>query len=288
VLGFVLRSSAFLLLCAPHVGCGDDDKGVADAGGGSGSDGGGSDLFTYHGTLVSIFATDPSGAVGIPHLLEQLDNDTGAPLVPPVTTMSAAVTGVITFTGPKGKHLTYVHGTGVGNDSTVDTVIANADPSDIDDPLIRISTKGLSGVAEGSADYKAMPDRAGLTGAVYWLLDHKRRGTVGCAKVYIDGATGPDLDQAQRYNAPSGLPVPLTAQSETAAGGVFYFGNAKEGKHTLKVSLDDGKTFPGGETTVFIPFSNSEAMSDQKGVLVQMALYIEAPTNPTLSTCAAK
>jgi len=288
VLQFVLRSSAVLLLCAPVVGCGDDDSTPTDAGTKPGADGAVSDTYTYRGTLVSIFATDPSGAIAVPHLIEQLDNDTGKPLVPPVTTMSAAGTGAIVFTGPRGKHITYVHGTGTGNESTVDTVLVNADPSDIDDPLIRISSAGLSGVASGSAGFTAKPDRAGLTGAVYWLKDHKRAGTIGCAKIYIDGATGPDLEQDQRYNAPSGLPVPLDQQSQTAAGGVFYFANAKEGKHTIKVSLDDGKTFVGEETSLFIPFSNAEAMSDYKGVLVQMAYYVEAPTNPTPKDCPFK
>jgi len=289
VLGFVVRSSAVLLLCAPYVGCGDDDNNnVADAGGSTGGDGGGGggETFTFRGTLVPVLATDTTAPIANPHLIELLSPTTGLPLVPPITSMSAPVTGAIDITGPKGRLLTYVHGAGTGENSTVDTVL-DGDASKYTDPLVRISSKGLAGLAQGSGDYTPMPDRASMFGAIYWVQNGARKGTVACAKVYIDGATAPDLDQSQRYTAASGLPVPLAMQSETGAGGVFYFGNAKVGAHTLKVSLDDGKTMT-TETPVYIPFPNSAAKSEQKSVSVQMAIYMEANSNPTLPTCMPK
>jgi hypothetical protein len=279
-----LSSSSLLLLGSLVFGCGDDSGGATDAGSQPSSDGAVADLATYNGTLVPILAVDTSAPVAVPHFIELLDNQTGLPLVPPVTTMSVAGTGAITITGPRGEHIMYVHGTGTGSDGTTDTVLLNADV-EIRDPLIRISTAGLGPVAMGTGGFTELPDRAALTGAVYWLVGKNRMGTIGCAKVYLDGATGPDLDQGQLYNDPSGLPVPLSKQTQTVRSGVFYFANIKPGTHTLKVSLDDGKSFVGTETKFFIPFPRSQAKSDTKSVLAQIALYVEGATNPTPAGC---
>ncbi|MEY4513424.1 MAG: hypothetical protein RLZZ450_5546, partial [Pseudomonadota bacterium] len=189
------------------------------------------------------------------------------------------------LTGPRGQHIMYVHGTGTGSDGTTDTVLLNADV-DIHDPLIRISTAGLGPLAGQTGGFTDRPDRAALTGAVYWLVDNKRMGTIGCAKVYLDGLTGPDADSEQRYTGSSGLPVTLDMQSQTLKTGVFYFANIKPGAHTMKVSLDDGKTFIGEETKFYIPFARTEAKSDTKTVLAQLAFYVKGPSNPTPSTCA--
>jgi len=286
LLGYTLRSSSLLLLGALSFGCGDDDKATTDAGTNPGGGEGGTPAatVTYRGTLVPILAVDTSAPIAVPHLIELLDNDTGKPLSPAVSTMTVAGTGAITLIGPPGPHLMYVHGTGTGGESTVDTILANADV-ELYDPLVRISNEGLAGIAGGSGDFKDMPDRAALTGAVYWTPNKKRSGTVGCAKIYIDNQTGPDVDQGQRYTAASGLPVPIAAQSQTGTSGVFYFANVKTGMHTFKVSLDDGKTFIGNEHKVFVPFSNAEAKSEYKAVLIQMAFDIDAPANPTLASC---
>lgn len=280
------RASAVgaLLLGALALGCGDDD-GSKDAGTSPGGDGSvQTDLRTYNGTLVPILAVDTSAPVAVPHFIELLDNTTGQPLVPPVSTMTVAGTGAISITGPKGQHIMYVHGTGTGSDGTTDTVLLNADV-DIHDPLIRISTAGLGPLAGQTGGFTDRPDRAALTGAVYWLVDNKRMGTIGCAKVYIDGLTAPDADSDQRYTGPSGLPVPLAMQSQTLRTGVFYFANIKPGSHTMKVSLDDGKTFIGEETKFYIPFVRSQAKSDTKTVLAQLAYYVKGSANPTPKEC---
>lgn len=280
-----ISTSGVLLLGALALGCGDDDEGSKDAGTPSGGDGSvQQELVTYKGTLVGILAVDNSAPIATPHLIELLDNTTGQPLVPPVSTMTGPGTGAISLTGPKGDHIMYVHGTGTGSDGTTDTVLLNANV-DIHDPLIRISTAGLGPTANMTGGFTDRPDRAALTGAVYWLVDSKRMGTVGCAKVYLDGKTEADTDSDQRYTAASGLPVPLAAQSQTQRTGVFYFANVKPGAHTMKVSLDDGKTFIGEETKFYVPFARAQAKSDTKTVLAQVAFYVKGPANPTPASC---
>jgi hypothetical protein len=280
-----LSSSSLLLLGALALGCGDDAGGSKDAGTPPGGDGAvAQTLVTYNGTLVPILAVDTTAPVAVPHLIELLDNTTGQPLVPPVSTMSVAGTGAIALTGPRGQHIMYVHGTGTGSEGTTDTVLLNADV-DIHDPLIRISTAGLGPIAGQTGGFTEVPDRAALTGAVYWLVDNKRMGTIGCAKVYLDGLTAPDTDSGQLYTGASGLPVPLSMQSQTLKTGVFYFANIKPGAHTMKVSLDEGKTFIGEETKFYIPFPRSQAKSETKAVLAQLAFYVRGPSNPTPSTC---
>jgi len=298
----VLVPSVLLALSAISFACGEDaegDTGSTETGaqpstGGSGKPAAAGETYQYNGTLVSILATDESMRIGIPHLIELRNNDTGAPLVPPISTMSAAGTGAISFKTPKGVlNQFWVRGTGEGSDGTYDTVLVNA-TSERPDKLIRISTGGLIGLAEGSAGYVGKPDRASLGGSVYWSPDKLRKGTVGCAKVYLDDATGPDLAQDQRYNGASGLPAPISctepagtcvAQTETLSSGRFYFGNITKGTHTLKVSLDDGKTFIGEPTKFFVPYTRAEASSPTKNLIVQIALDMDYPANPTLPTC---
>ena len=231
--------------------------------------------------------------IGIPHLIELRNNDTGAPFNPPITTMSAPGTGAISYRSPKGvvKQL-WVHGTGTGAEATYDTVLVNA-TGETTDKLIRIASAGLVSIAEGSAGFKGRQDRAALAGGIYWTPNKTRMGTVGCAKVYLDGAPGPDVEQDQFYTGPSGLPVPRTcpepaggcvSAAQTLTGGRFYFGNIKTGTHTFKVSLDDGKTFV-GETKVFVPYTRAEASGESKNVLVQMAVDLDTPANPTPAGC---
>jgi len=284
-----------LILSALWFACGDDGGGEATKSATPDAVGGG-EFFVYNGTLVSILAVDETMRIGVPHLIELRNNETGAPFDPPITTMSAPETGAISYRSPKGivKQL-WVRGTGTGTDATYDTVLVNAS-SETSDKLIRIASSGLVSIAEGSAGFKGRSDRAALAGGIYWTPNKTRMDTVGCAKVYLDGATGPDVEQDQFYNAANGLPAPRTCPepaggcvpvSQTLSGGRFYFGNVKVGNHTLKVSLDDGKTFV-GETKIFVPYSRAEAASPSKNVLVQMAIDLDVPANPTPAGCTGK
>lgn len=285
--------SCALVSSALCLACGDDDGGKATDKSPVTAADGGVEYTVYNGTLVSILATDESMRIGIPHSIEVRNNETSAPFDPPITTTSAPGTGAISYMSPKGivKQL-WVRGTGTGPDATYDTVLVNAS-SETTDKLIRIASAGLVTIAEGSAGFKGRPERAALAGGIYWTLNKTRMGTVGCAKVYLDDATQPDTEQDQFYNGASGLPVPRTCPEpagscvslvQTLSGGRFYFGNIKVGRHTVKVSFDDGKTFV-GETKVFVPYSRAEASSETKNVLVQMAVDLEGPANPTPAGC---
>lgn len=286
ILAVALGATAFA------IGCGDEDGKAqssdpvttADSGAGVPTD----KPVVYNGTLVSILAIDATAPIPIPHQLVVLDNDTGLPVDPPITGMSAAGTGAIMLVYPRdGVYALHVKGQGDPSDSTAtyDTVIINARPTD-NEKLIRISSAGTASLAENSAGFKPSPERAALAGAVYWAPGGVRKGTIGCAKVYIDGATGPNLEFDQRYMASTGLPTTLDNRDKTPTSGRFFFGNLPKGSHTIKVSLDDGQTFIGpGEVKAFIPLSRAEASSPLKTLLVQMAFDVDVPTNPTPAGC---
>jgi hypothetical protein len=273
-------------------GCGsdgeDDTGSTADAGtGGGGSDAGGSAAkeTELNLTLVAITADDDSNPILTPHDVELYDAKTGEKLDPPVTGKTAT-SGKLKLTVPADDAFSlYVKGVGdpAVADSTYDTMVLNF-PVNGGDKLLRISGAGTKASAEGTAQFTASQDRAALSGAIYWAPGGVRKGSIGCAQIYIDGQTEADVDQAQRYQATSPLPVPLEKQSETSRRGQFYFGNLKTGNHTIKVSLDDGKTFI-HEESFFAPFTRDEAQSETKAILYQLGLYVDLPANPTPADC---
>lgn len=279
-------SGALLVLSAFAFGCGDDDGGgdtetpTGDAGsGGSGSK-------TYTSTLVPITADDTSAPILIPHVVKLLDGD-GKELVPPVSATTSSTDGKVTNTVPPTAKNIYVAGVGAvgGMQSTYDTMVVNHN-WDSGDVLLRISSASTLSLAEMTGGYKAADDRAALSGAIYWTTDGKqRKGVVGCAKVYLDGATAPDEDQVQRYIGDTPLPAPLANFPQTTkVRGQFYFGNIKPGKHTLKASIDDGKTFI-AEKEFTLPKTRAQAEGPTKSILYQIGLDSTAPANPTLASC---
>jgi len=302
---FALIPSALMVLGALAVGCGDDDddKGTAtpDAGsvldaslgdgGGGGTDAGGGGgtspgaLTPFSGTLVSILAVDTSAPIATPHVVEILNAATGKSYVPAITGMTTAVTGAFTINAPADPVMIWIKGTGTDATATYDTVIANGTRLS-GDKLLRISNAGTAMSANGTGGFVSNPDRAALTGSIYWSQGGARKGTIGCAKVYLDGKTSNDTDQDQLYNAASGLPTTYAMQQQTLKSGRFYVANATVGTHKLKVSLDDGKTFIGNEVTVNVPFARKDASSATKALLVQVGIDIEGAANPTLASCA--
>jgi len=293
--------SALLVLGAMSIGCGDDDDNKGNLDGGTlldasmngGGDGGTTPTGTvdYEGTLVGILAMNTSAPIAASHQVEVLNNDTGAPLNPPITTVSAPVTGKISLKLPAGKNMLLIKG--VGTD-TYDTVIVNADTK-TNDPLIRISNSGTLALAEGSGGFVSKPDRTPVTGSVYHAPGGVRMGTVGCAKIFLDGKTVNDTESDQRYNAASGLPgkfectaadVMCTPVQQTGSGGRFYIANMTPGRHTIKASIDNGATAI-AEASFFIPFTRSQATSTTKSVLVQIGLDVDRPANPTPAGCTA-
>jgi hypothetical protein len=293
---FALVPSALMVLGALAVGCGDDDgdgdgsnvdSGVGpliDAGGGGGGDGGSgpapAPLTDIMGTLVSILAVDTSAPIPTPHLVELL-NPEGKPYTPTISGMTAAGTGTITLKGPADPVSIWIHGAGA---ETYDTVIQGVRRNS-GDRLLRISSAGTLSLANQSGGFMNKPDRAALAGTIYWSQQGVRKGTIGCAKVFVDGKTANDTEQDQLYNAASGLPTTIDKQSQTLTGGRFYIANATVGTHKLKVSLDNGATFIGTETSVLVPFPRSAASSVTKAVLVQIGVDIEGDKNPTPAGC---
>lgn len=281
-------TSAIMLMGALAVGCGDDkdDKGDGDKNGDAGTGGGGVKEWT--GTLVAITADNADAPILTPHKVSLLNSDTGEPLDPPVETMTSSQNGQATLPIDREKNIAiYIEGVGPagGAMSSYDTVMLNINP-DSGDQLLRISSAGTLQIAEGSGGFQAKPDRAAVTGAVYFSPGKVRKGAIGCAKIYIDGHENPeDHDFDQRYMAASSpLPALLSAQDQTSRRGQFYIGNMTEGEHTIKVSLDDGETFI-VEQTFFVPFSREEAKSPTKSVLMQLGLDVDTATNPTPASC---
>ena len=100
----------------------------------------------------------------------------------------------------------------------------------------------------------------------------------------MDGATTLDEAAAQRYIGSGGLPTGSEFLSQTLRGsGRFYFGNLAKGQHTLRVSIDDGRSFI-ATATFFVPYSRAEATSESKEMLVQLDIDIEGP-DPTPTSC---
>ena len=297
-------TSAFVALsCATlgSVGCGEDEKdktgggGEEDAGGATGGDNtegnnegtGGDGTYDVSFTLVPILAVDDSAPITTPHKVVALNSVTGEDLDPAVTTTTESGTGKFTLKGLPEDTAVAIYVAGVGpvetTSSTYDTMLLNFNPK-AGDPLFRISSVGTYTLAASTGGFEAKDDRAALSGGIYWAPGGKRSGTVGCAKVCLDGKLpGDDVDV--RYIAASGLPTTPDKQDQTIRSGRFYVGNLTEGSHKIAASLDDCKTILGKEIEFFVPFSRAEAQSDLKAVLLQMGIDVDVKANPTSSTC---
>lgn len=288
---FALRSSGVLVLSALALACGGDDSSTptpaADASTGGGGDAGTGgtvgETVQYNATLVTILGTSVADKIDVSHKVEAVDNVTGASFSPPLTTMTGAGTGTISLKVPKKPFALKVTGVGTGPDSTYDAVIVNNYPQL--DPLVRISSSGTLTLAEGSGGFISAPDRAALGATIYWTPGGVRKGTVGCAKVQLDGSVTPDLTQDQRYNGKSGLPSTLDKQPQTLSSGRFYIANITKGTHKVKVTVDNGATFLGDENSISIPYTRSEASGETKAVIVETGIDIDTPTNPTPAGC---
>ena len=92
---------------------------------------------------------------------------------------------------------------------------------------------------------------------------------------------------AQRYNAANGIPTTLRRLDQTLANsGRFYFGNLAKGQHTLKVTLDGGKSFI-AERSLFIGRTREEAESPFKSLLYLVGIDVKGP-NPTPASCPSE
>jgi hypothetical protein len=126
-------------------------------------------------------------------------------------------------------------------------------------------------------------DAAGVSIGVYYVKDGKRLGIIGCVKGVLDDSADKTTAADLRYVSASGLPTPPNVQDKTESGrGAMLFGNMPTGTHTLKFTVDDGKTYF-GETTVHITKARSDAASAFKSILY--FLGIEVPEQKTPAGC---
>jgi hypothetical protein len=272
--------------------CGDDTDGEKpdasqDSDGGmepSDEDGGKTEAKTQSrcGTLVAITAADTSAPILAPTKIIVLNSDTGEPLVPEVSTTTSSKDGTWCLKDIPSESPIAFHSIGTGDDKTgyYDSIVLNVKPSTPDDPLSRISSASTASVAGATGGFTAKPEMGALSGGVYVIRDGKRVGAIGCAKVYIDDEPHPAEKYDERYINDQSLPTTLDKQQATLPNrGTFFFGNLPKGKHKLKVTVDDGKTFF-NETDIFIGLAREDASSAYKAVLYQIGLDVDGDKTP--------
>jgi hypothetical protein len=157
-------------------------------------------------------------------------------------------------------------------------------PPDSGENVIRISQVGTASTAEMTGNFVGKQDQVAIGGAVYRVdAKGKRIGSIGCARVYVDDEQHPSTTTDQRYIAANGLPTTIDKLDKTLSSGKFYFGNITKGKHTFKVSVDEGKNFI-ATLEVFVPLTRDDATGDFKNVLVLMGIDVPG-ADPTPAGC---
>lgn len=270
--------------------CGDDDSGDSgdkDAGASGGDeDGGGSGAKTrtWGGTLVQVLAQDTKAPILNPHEIVVLDNETGELLEGgkyKATTSDKDGTWSIKDVPMEKPIAFWLKGNAAAD--TYDAVTINVTYTTADEPLTRVSAAGTANIAENGAGYVGKPDTAGMSIGVYYVKDGKKLGIIGCVKGVLDDS--PEKTEAAdlRYVSAQGLPVPPSVQQKTETSrGAMLFGNMPTGKHTVKFTVDDGKTYF-GETTVYITKARQDASSTFKSILYFIG--IEVPEQKTPAGC---
>ncbi|HEX6246197.1 MAG TPA: hypothetical protein VFZ61_34975, partial [Polyangiales bacterium] len=181
----------------------------------------------------------------------------------------------------------WLHATGVGSasqqESTYDAMTLWAPSSG--DTLLRNSAVGTATTPELTGGFVPRPDHTAVWGAVYRVdATGKRIGTVGCAQIFLDDLPSPASTADQRYIL-GVLPTTIDRQVRTERSGRWFFGNIKPGRHTFKVSVDNGQTFI-AEKTVYVPLARENALSEYKAIMVNMGIDVPGP-DPTPADCPA-
>jgi hypothetical protein len=277
------------------IGCGDSkDEGngggnedAGTPGGGGTDDAGGTPMGTtrtWSGTLVQVLAQDTSAPIKTPHKITAVDNETGVPLEGgKYSTMTSSTDGTWALKDvPMDKPIAiHLEGTGSATEGTYDAITINVTNNSVDEPLTRVSAAGTATTAEMVAGYKANQAAAGLSIGVYHVVNKQRKAIIGCVKAVLDDSE--DLTKAAdlRYVTAGGLPSAMQPMTESNRGAML-FGNIPKGKHKIKLTVDDGKTYF-GETEFTIFKSRDEASSAFKSILFFMA--IDVPENKTPAGC---
>jgi hypothetical protein len=229
------------------------------------------------GVLVAVTATDTSAPIKISHKIVVLDALTGTPLAPPLSAMTDPSNGKweIKDIPTKTAIAFWVQGEGDDKTGTYDSVITNVTGKSADDELTRISNASTATVAGMLSGFTAKGDKSAMSGGVYNVKDGKRIGVIGCTKVILDGDAAKSTEADLRYVNTAGLPTTLASQDKTEKSrGAFLFANISKGKHTLELTVDDGKT-TFGKTDFYIGLARDDAHSNYKGILYQIGIEIE-------------
>lgn len=234
-----------------------------------------------------VDATNPAQTVpGI--TVEVLEGDNGLPLRPPVTGVSRT-DGRVTLTVDRCRPFAVK---ARGNDNYIDTFTSQLQPaaSGQPDALIRMASNNWTTVIPAVAQYPVMPDRAPVTGAVYWKTpDMPLYDVVGCAQIETPSGTVPD-DWALRYfmaalpSSPSDWPL---GRGTRKNDGRFFLGNVTPGIHTL-VATVNGEQLGKTDVVVFPRSMGGTRVSGSPELLFLAGIYVDAPAgavNPTPADC---
>lgn len=234
-------------------------------------------------TLVMLLAADDSDPIRGSYQVDVLDSETGLLLDPPGSVETEPQTGRVSFSVPEQQVVNlHVNGKGSAPDELFDFVSLNHSPGD-GVSLLRASPIGLASLAQNTAGYGPLPDRAEVYGTVYWRpAGGTRRATVSGAQVFIDGAaTGIDDSISQRHTSDTGLPTTLQQLSCTKERGQFFIGNIGPGPHTARVSLDGGATFLGQPTHFVIATTRQQARGAYKSIGYVLPIDLDLAEAPT-------
>jgi hypothetical protein len=104
---------------------------------------------------------------------------------------------------------------------------------------------------------------------------------IGCVQVWLDDDPNhPPQAGDLRYVNAGGLPTPHAQQDKTeATRGALLFANLAKGKHTMKFSVDGGKTFF-GTTEFYLGKSRDDASSPFKAILYQIGIEVDEDKTP--------
>jgi hypothetical protein len=241
-------------------------------------------------TLVSWPSAESGGYIFDSHEILVLD-ETGAPWIPEIRTRTQRGSGRFAIRGLPADTLPSLHviGQATGPSGSHDSVLLHYDRS-AGMPFVALASNGTTQVAQTTSLVTNRPDRAALWGTIYWRpRGGVRQDSVGCALVALDGApVGDDLGSGLRYVYDL-LPT-LEGDSmeiDQTVGGSrrsFYYGNIAPGPHTVRVSLDGGKSFV-AESSFVIGRTRADALGVAREIAYDLAIDVEASSDPTPRDC---
>ena len=268
--------AALLAVVALGGGCGDEEK--SDGGSPMGDGGGGGTLDRSY-TIIPITDTDATNKYTQPHTVFFLNADNHMPVMgQPESVVS--VDGVVEIMGWPADTQIMLWTVGNKDAGTYDSI--GTGPTGSGEEFIYMSSTGSADLVAGAAQFELKPDRAAVTIGIYYTPGGPgtpRMGNVACARVYLDGNPSElDEDSDQRYVEDV---LPALGPNETYQRGAVYFGNMPKGAHSVKISVDEGKTMVDGELTFEVFAAREDAKGEDKNVIYTLGFDSPVPTPDT-------